>query len=579
MSRNSFTVSYTVASPSGKGQTMDRSRERKPSSDEFECASALADLPLSPFPSEKWSRQGSTQSVPISPGLFNALRTATGSAKKPCWKSPFSTFAGTISPIVNLQGRNGTGTGGCGSLANSPFTGMSPLTHNFGFGLTSPPQVFPGSMPTPEKRSFVQRLDFASEKSTLKRKLPLRAKVTPQKATGNVVRGGTNIVRRQYRIQNGRVTEKPTPDKARKGKNASNVSSATKTPSVSHVSFSTPSARNRNSRLNLSGGGSALTYMTPSPSERGSNRNPCNCKKSRCLKLYCECFAASVYCKGCNCKNCANNVESEPARTLAVKATLSRNPTAFQAKISGSPGTGGSSGVHSKGCRCKKSGCLKKYCECFQNSVWCGANCKCNDCKNYENSPALAKRALDSKVHGKPKMNLLKKRALSPSVTTAGAVVQPQVGQPGSLNPYLKTKAGMTSVVRFAPPGTPFNTGTIPVTKTQKLSLSSSSARISFRVAPKSDSNLLHKIRAFPDREPIQIGLVLVVFTYLDNEDLYNASLVSKCFERLALHDCLWKYPTQTSDNSKKLISDKKDAVVPGAPVKGEKQQFVVMTQ
>jgi hypothetical protein len=30
----------------------------------------------------------------------------------------------------------------------------------------------------------------------------------------------------------------------------------------------------------------------------GRNRKPCNCKNSKCLKLYCECFAAGVYCEG-----------------------------------------------------------------------------------------------------------------------------------------------------------------------------------------------------------------------------------------------------------------------------------------
>jgi hypothetical protein len=29
-----------------------------------------------------------------------------------------------------------------------------------------------------------------------------------------------------------------------------------------------------------------------------ARRKPCNCKNSRCLKLYCECFAAGVYCEG-----------------------------------------------------------------------------------------------------------------------------------------------------------------------------------------------------------------------------------------------------------------------------------------
>lgn len=44
----------------------------------------------------------------------------------------------------------------------------------------------------------------------------------------------------------------------------------------------------------------------------GTNENadakPCNCEKSQCLKLYCECFAKNELCtKFCNCRDCKNN--------------------------------------------------------------------------------------------------------------------------------------------------------------------------------------------------------------------------------------------------------------------------------
>jgi hypothetical protein len=60
----------------------------------------------------------------------------------------------------------------------------------------------------------------------------------------------------------------------------------------------------------------------------------CNCKKSHCLKLYCECFLKKVFCKGCNCANCLNTEENKAQRDLAVQTTLDRNPIAFDPKFS-----------------------------------------------------------------------------------------------------------------------------------------------------------------------------------------------------------------------------------------------------
>jgi hypothetical protein len=39
-----------------------------------------------------------------------------------------------------------------------------------------------------------------------------------------------------------------------------------------------------------------------------------------------------------------------------------------------------------RACYCKKSNCLKKYCECYNNGAKCGPSCKCEECKNTEDA-------------------------------------------------------------------------------------------------------------------------------------------------------------------------------------------------
>ncbi|KAJ6797796.1 protein tesmin/TSO1-like CXC 2 [Iris pallida] len=156
------------------------------------------------------------------------------------------------------------------------------------------------------------------------------------------------------------------------------------------------------SEVPTGGLGEDLNHMSPKKKKRKSDNGGeseackrCNCKKSKCLKLYCECFAAGVYCvEPCSCQGCFNKPVHEETVLATRKQIESRNPLAFAPKviraseplqdvgIQEETNKTPASARHKRGCNCKKSSCLKKYCECYQAGVGCSASCRCEACKN-----------------------------------------------------------------------------------------------------------------------------------------------------------------------------------------------------
>ncbi len=89
----------------------------------------------------------------------------------------------------------------------------------------------------------------------------------------------------------------------------------------------------------------------------------------------------------CRCIECENTSYDNLPRKRAIEELLVRNPAAFIPKIKVDTAITEDADViqqtsHRVGCRCRKSMCLKKYCECYQGGVLCSTICTCLDCRN-----------------------------------------------------------------------------------------------------------------------------------------------------------------------------------------------------
>ena len=115
---------------------------------------------------------------------------------------------------------------------------------------------------------------------------------------------------------------------------------------------------------------SDLQASTSSPVAADSSshhQRGCRCMRNKCLKMYCECLAAGQPCgKSCRCNRCGNQLTCQRAEVKRLRRTIHLS-------------------IHNDSaphCNCKRSRCLKKYCDCYKAGAACGDRCRCTECEN-----------------------------------------------------------------------------------------------------------------------------------------------------------------------------------------------------
>ena len=160
--------------------------------------------------------------------------------------------------------------------------------------------------------------------------------------------------------------------------------------------------------------------------ERGENcKIHCTCKKTKCIKKYCECYSSNVFCYNCKCENCENkssffteNNNINNINNINIINNTNKKEEEIKEKKeykSINENTNNNNDISATDndkkkiiiCTCLKSGCNKNYCECFKAKVKCNNKCRCIKCQNKpDDSITLNEDKMIRKIASAPINNI-----------------------------------------------------------------------------------------------------------------------------------------------------------------------------